>query len=245
MTESARPRSVADSRSALAVRKGSFRPAFPYAVAHAPTTGRILDLGCAEGDELELFPGQAVGVDLACEFLMRCRGKAAHLVRADINHPLPFQDRSFAGVLLSHVLEHVDAPVRLLRECHRVLSAGGVLLVGIPNETWLVELRHPYFKNHPYHLYSFSRSNIEHLLTVSGFGTERMYFDLPTLLGWSRRFLLPLAQWLPRRLVMPFAQSYWVIGRKAYESLDEIRRRFDNTALVRDWQRGASIEAPR
>jgi SAM-dependent methyltransferase len=45
---------------------------------------------------------------------------------------LPYDDASWEVVLHSDVLEHVENPSRGLRECHRVLTPGGVLLYTIP-----------------------------------------------------------------------------------------------------------------
>lgn len=45
---------------------------------------------------------------------------------------LPYDDASWDVVLHSDVLEHVANPVPGLRECHRVLVPGGVLLYTIP-----------------------------------------------------------------------------------------------------------------
>lgn len=54
----------------------------------------------------------------------------------DIKRP----DGSFDFALLASALHHADEPVRLLREVHRVLKPGGVVMVtGEPRVTWLGE----------------------------------------------------------------------------------------------------------
>lgn len=49
--------------------------------------------------------------------------------------PLPFPDSSVAAVFSEHVLEHLayEQALALLRECRRVLAAGGVLRVAVPD----------------------------------------------------------------------------------------------------------------
>jgi SAM-dependent methyltransferase len=63
----------------------------------------------------------------------------AALPGVDIVHdletlPLPFPDGSFDHVCAKDVLEHVDY-VPLLKELHRVLSAGGILEIQVPHFT--------------------------------------------------------------------------------------------------------------
>jgi predicted SAM-dependent methyltransferase len=57
----------------------------------------------------------------------------------DLREPLPFPDGSIHSVYSEHFLEHVDYPeatLRLLRECWRVLGAGGVIDIGVPDTEW-------------------------------------------------------------------------------------------------------------
>lgn len=56
---------------------------------------------------------------------------------------LPFQDASFACVVLAEVLEHVRAPFGLLFEAARVLREGGKLIITTPNPYYAVRwLKH-------------------------------------------------------------------------------------------------------
>jgi ArsR family transcriptional regulator len=43
-------------------------------------------------------------------------------------HDLPFEDRSFDTVLLMSALDLAERPPRVIRECARVLAAGGALV---------------------------------------------------------------------------------------------------------------------
>lgn len=53
----------------------------------------------------------------------------------DLRRGLPFPDGAVSCIASEHLFEHLalDAGVRLLRECHRVLSPGGVLRIGVPD----------------------------------------------------------------------------------------------------------------
>jgi ubiquinone/menaquinone biosynthesis C-methylase UbiE len=60
--------------------------------------------------------------------LARERAPGATVVTADASH-LPFPDGSFTAVALSIVFFFLPDPVRVLRECRRVLQPGGRLAV--------------------------------------------------------------------------------------------------------------------
>jgi predicted SAM-dependent methyltransferase len=54
----------------------------------------------------------------------------------DIREPLPFHDNSASLIYSEHVFEHLSYPAeaqRLLRESYRVLKAGGIFSVGVPD----------------------------------------------------------------------------------------------------------------
>jgi SAM-dependent methyltransferase len=51
--------------------------------------------------------------------------------KADI-HALPYPDGTYDFVVCSHVLEHVDDPVKAVSELHRVLKPGGVAILMVP-----------------------------------------------------------------------------------------------------------------
>ena len=55
-------------------------------------------------------------------------------VTLDMREPFPFQGNSFQIIYSEHFLEHIDYPeqtLAFLRECYRVLEAGGIFSVGV------------------------------------------------------------------------------------------------------------------
>ena len=174
----------------------------------------VLDLGCAMGAYLRQFASGSVGADISRPNLDHCSRLGLHVVSADLNRELPFASASFPAVLCSHVLEHVDSPIHLLRECHRILRPEGLLVLGLPIETSLVNwLRgHRYFYHHPGHLYSFSLENIDILLRKTGHKILRIYFE-PRII--RARPWFSLMQHLPSRAMYLLALAYWVVARRS------------------------------
>lgn len=119
-----------------------------FAGLELPPTGRLLELGCGVGAELDLigqrWPRLALtGVDLSASHIAAAarwlRGRAV-AARADAAR-LPFGDALFDVVLTVWMLEHVRAPVRVLTEALRVLKPGGRLV--------LTEVDNATFRFHP------------------------------------------------------------------------------------------------
>jgi predicted SAM-dependent methyltransferase len=57
------------------------------------------------------------------------------IIPYDVRRPLPFNDATFSAVYASHLLEHLHLfeADRLLLECFRVLTPGGVLRLVVPD----------------------------------------------------------------------------------------------------------------
>ena len=50
-----------------------------------------------------------------------------------LSHPLPLDSNCYDLVSLFDVLEHIPRPQHLLREAHRLLRPGGLLVIKVPN----------------------------------------------------------------------------------------------------------------
>ena len=97
---------------------------------------QILDVGCGTGAILQRLgrPQRNVGVDLAAEAISICRRRGLNNVRQADVCALPFGDASFDAVICSSVLYHqwVRDIATAVREMHRVLRPGGLLLINVP-----------------------------------------------------------------------------------------------------------------
>lgn len=97
---------------------------------------QVLELGCGTG----IFSAMIVerikhltATDSSPEMLERARQRLAGSDNVEIRTEdacrTSFADDSFSAVLAVNLLHHVDAPATVARECHRVLTPGGRLVV--------------------------------------------------------------------------------------------------------------------
>ncbi|MEP5951231.1 MAG: class I SAM-dependent methyltransferase, partial [Lentilitoribacter sp.] len=96
---------------------------------------KVLDYGCGDGTFLKVAQGlghQVVGVDFDQEALASARGKCIDVLlpnELDQQNPYSLYDH----LTLSHVIEHLDDPLGLLRKCRNWLKPTGTLYIEVPN----------------------------------------------------------------------------------------------------------------
>jgi ubiquinone/menaquinone biosynthesis C-methylase UbiE len=117
---------------------------FQLALTSRLTPGaRVLDFGCGTGEittACALAGFELVGVDRSAQMVQKARdntrgGHTRFEVLADRPGPLrlPFEDKEFAGVLASSVLEYITDAVGVFTEMHRVTADAAWIFVTVPN----------------------------------------------------------------------------------------------------------------
>jgi ubiquinone/menaquinone biosynthesis C-methylase UbiE len=92
---------------------------------------------------------------------------------------MPVHSAEFNSVLWDNVIEHIEKPDKLLKEIHRVLETGGILLVGIPGELG--------YRSDPDHKHFYNEEELTKLLETSGFkSVSSAHFPLWKSLFFSK-----------------------------------------------------------
>jgi ubiquinone/menaquinone biosynthesis C-methylase UbiE len=95
---------------------------------------RLLDIGCGWEAKLlkslEPFISKGTGIDFKTASI---KSKKIRTITTVINKKLPFKNNSFNFITLLAVLEHLENPVEILKECSRVLEPGGGMLITVPS----------------------------------------------------------------------------------------------------------------
>jgi SAM-dependent methyltransferase len=109
-----------------------------YAVNFFPTTGKIIDLGCGQGQDSRFFAEhgyEVTGIDFSDQGIEIAKEKSKNLKIdfrvLDLSEPLPFPDKDF-NVVYSHLAVHYfdkSKTQSIFNELSRILTVGGILAI--------------------------------------------------------------------------------------------------------------------
>ena len=137
--------------------------------------GRLVEIGCGEGDFLELAEAdgwEVTGIEYSAAAADRARRR---LKRGQVHcgelRAASFAPRQFDLCVISDVLEHVRSPREFLGEIHHVLKPGGTLFVATPSiDSWSARLqRKNWMEFKTEHLTYFDRQTLQTVMFKSGF----------------------------------------------------------------------------
>jgi SAM-dependent methyltransferase len=144
----------------------------------------VVDLGCGRGEFLELLREAGIaarGVEGNAQAVRTCRGRSLDVAHGGLLAYLRTQPRaSLGGVFAAQVAEHLPPPVlqAMLREAHRVLRPGGLMLLETVNPrsvTGLLEV----FNRDLTHQKPLHPETLSFLAAAAGFGEVRVELRSP------------------------------------------------------------------
>ncbi|MCM8819321.1 MAG: glycosyltransferase, partial [Candidatus Omnitrophica bacterium] len=125
-----------------------------------------------------------------------------------------FEDNFFDVVTLWHVLEHIDEPIKYLKEIKRILKKDGILVIALPNlDDYIYKLAYRIFKtkaskeysikDREHHIFAFKQKTLKRILLSLGFSIIKIDID-------KERFIFY------ERLLDNFAYIFYKIFRKNF-----------------------------
>lgn len=134
-------------------------------------TTKLIDVGCAHGflvDEAVKAGFDAEGIDVSEEAGAYARNKLGLRIAHGTLHSAGVPSDTFDVATSIGSIEHLNNPIAVATEIHRVLKPGGLLVITTVDTGSRVGFR----LKPPEHLFYFSRANIGHMLEGIGFDVD-------------------------------------------------------------------------
>ena len=155
--------------------RATYGAALDRAAGHLGSREGLLDVGCGSGFVLEVAQERCWtgvhGVEPSGDAIAKAAPAIAPLIVQDVMRAGLFDDGSLSLVTLFQVLDHMPDPAGLLRDCHRLLRPGGLILALNHNVTaWSARLlgeRSPIIDVE--HTFLYSPATMRRLFSAAGF----------------------------------------------------------------------------
>jgi 2-polyprenyl-3-methyl-5-hydroxy-6-metoxy-1,4-benzoquinol methylase len=139
-----------------------------------PTKGRLLEIGCSTGlflSEIHKAGWEAHGVEPLEWACSRANEKNGLNVVNAYFQEAGYAEETFDAVVMLHVIEHIPNPAKALRELHKLIRPGGVLVMETPryDTIWFKLLKGRERSVIPGHLHYFTRSSLKEMALKAGF----------------------------------------------------------------------------
>ncbi len=156
---------------------------FRHITISGSTRRRLLDIGCGNGSYLLLAQEagwDVEGLDFDPEAVKICLAAGLN-VRVGGIEILQDKKNFYDAITLSHVIEHVHEPAKLLNQILALLKPGGMLWLATPNIDSLLSRRYGSDwrgLEPPRHLVLFNRESLYFLLHQTGFSEVKQHYDM-------------------------------------------------------------------
>ncbi len=146
-------------------------------LANRPENIRMLDVGCSSGSVLRIAADlgfSVTGVEPAPKAAATAKDQGFNVYNGLLQEA-GFAAESMDMVTLFEVIEHLENPLELAAEIHRILRPGGIWLIGTGNaDSWTAQAEKDqweYFDitRHGGHISFFNPGSIKKLAEINGF----------------------------------------------------------------------------
>jgi 2-polyprenyl-3-methyl-5-hydroxy-6-metoxy-1,4-benzoquinol methylase len=163
---------------------------------HPQRTIDILDIGCGNGEALDVFAKEApmavvtTGLDFSAPVLQRVAAKGHKTILQNISD-LQLDENAYDVIYCANVIEHLADPMDLLRNTHKALRSGGLFICETPNFDSLdshlfAGSGHWGGYHFPRHWTFFTRETLSKMATEAGLRIETIrYKPAPIVWVWS------------------------------------------------------------
>ncbi|MEV0155920.1 class I SAM-dependent methyltransferase [Micromonospora sp. NPDC050686] len=171
----------------------------PYLRRSSGRPCRVLDIGCGQGDLVELMLADGIdayGIDISAEQVAVAHSKGVDRVRlGDFHGPLRAEAESWDAIVATDLLEHLsrDDLLRTFDEVLAALRPGGVFLARVPNAVSPTG-GHVMYGDITHRTWFTCRS-VAQLASAAGFGSVAVSACPPAVHGFAS--LLRSAVWWP------------------------------------------------
>ena len=174
-------------------------------------SGKVLDIGSGRGGfGIEKPPNVSLfGIERDASIIDQSNNydEIIH-ENIDENFLMPYDEKSFNGVLARDILEHIEKPWLLLDEVFRILKDGGVFICSVPKPDPKIVW------NDYTHIRGFTKNALSSMVSNAGFKIESLH----PLSGFTVATKLGVVKYLPIIAKLPFINrmmvSFHCVARK-------------------------------
>lgn len=146
--------------------------------------GPILDVGCATGNFMAVKPEVMEGVEMDEDSFRLAKERGFNVLRLDVDKELgQLSSGKYQGIFAKHVIEHLNDPLKFLKEVKRILALGGKAIILTPNCPYMLE--RGFFDDYT-HQHPFTAKSLKMLAHDAGFKDIKISEDFRCFPGLGK-----------------------------------------------------------
>jgi len=142
-------------------------------------TNKILDMGCGTGfflEEAKAKGWEVYGTELSESAIKICETKGITMQKISLSGGI-FNDGMFDVITSFEVVEHINNPLEMVKDIHKVSRKGGLVYLTTPNfnavERYILKNKYSIIE-YPEHLVYFTAKTLNYLFTKNGFRAKKI-----------------------------------------------------------------------